>query len=424
VIVFTGGLGNTLWSIPEQGGEARAALAPDKSQQGAGQVWPHFLPDGNHFLYLSRGSVLLGSLGSAETVRVAVVASNAMYSPPGYLIYIRGQNVVAHSFDLSKGRLTGGPTTIAEQVKAMPLSAGAQFSVSRTGVVAYRQSSNALQLAWYGRDGKRLSSIGEPGNYLEIMLSPDGKRLALERIASDTENSDIWILGLDSGIFSRITFDPALDDNPVWSPDGRELIFTSNRKGAFDLYRKVIGGGPDQLIFASHNPKWAHVWLKDGKSIVFIDGKNFYRLPLEGNREPTTLLESQFANDLPRVSPDERWVAYQSNESGRWEIDLAAFPAFADKRQISVNGGCQPIWRKDGKELFFLTPDGKLMAADVKAPDVGVPHELFQIPSTVVPVNVEYAVSGDGKKFLLREPVDDNNDSIGVVLNWAAGLKR
>ena len=155
-----------------------------------------------------------------------------------------------------------------------------------------------------------------------------------------------------------------------------------------------------------------------------LDGKSFYQLQIEGNREPTTLLESQFANDLPRVSPDERWVAYQSNESGRWEIDLATFPTFADKRQISVNGGCQPIWRKDGKELFFLSLDGKLMAADVQAPHVGVPHALFQIPSTVVPVNVEYALSGDGKKFLLREPVDDNNDSIGVVLNWTAGLKR
>src|SRR5579872_2644026 len=241
VIVFTGGLGNTLWSIPEHGGEARPALAPDKLQQGAGQVWPHFLPDGNHFLYLSRGSVLLGSLGSAETVPVAVVASNAMYSPPGFLIYSRGQNVVAHSFDLSKGQLTGGPTTIAEQVKAMPLSAGAQFSVSRTGVVAYRQSSNGVQLAWYGRDGKRLSSIGEPGQYNEIVLSSDGKRLALERIVSDGENWDIWILGLESGIFSRMTFDPALDVNPVWSPDGRELVFASSRKGAFDLYRKVIG---------------------------------------------------------------------------------------------------------------------------------------------------------------------------------------
>jgi len=269
-----------------------------------------------------------------------------------------------------------------------------------------------------------LSSIGEPGNYGEIMLSPDGKRLALERIVADGEPTNIWILGLESGIFSRITFDPALDDNPVWSPDGRELIFGSTRKGAFDLYRKVIGGGPDQLIFASNNQKWPHLWLKDGKSILFTDGKSFYQLPLEGNRQPTTLLESQFANDLPRVSPDERWVAYQSNESGRWEIDLATFPAFADKRQISVNGGCQPIWRKDGKELFFLTPDGKLMAADVKLPDVGVPHELFQIPSTVVPVNVEYAVSADGKKFLLREPVDESNESIGVVLNWAAGLKR
>ena len=269
-----------------------------------------------------------------------------------------------------------------------------------------------------------MSSIGEPGKYGEITLSSDGKRLALERIVSDGENYHIWILGLESGIFSRMTFAPALDVNPVWSPDGRELVFASNRKGTFDLFRKVIGGGPDQLIFASHNPKWPHLWLKDGKSILFTDGKSFYQLPLEGNREPTTLLESQFANDLPRVSPDERWVAYQSNESGRWEIHLATFPAFSDNRQISVNGGCQPIWRNDGKELFFLTPDGKLMAADVNAPHVGVPHALFQIPSPVLPVNVEYAASADGKKFLLREPVDENNESIGVVLNWTAGLRR
>src|SRR5262249_60522110 len=126
---------------------------------------------------------------------------------------------------------------------------------------------------------------------------------------------------------------PALEVNPVWSPDGRELVFASNRNGSFDLYRKVIGGGPEQLIFASHNPKWPHHWLKDGKSILFTDGKNFYKLPLEGDRKPTMILESQFATDLPRVSPDGRWVAYQSNESGRWEIYLATFPAFFQKRQ-------------------------------------------------------------------------------------------
>jgi len=275
---------------------------------------------------VSEGRVVIASLASLEASRVLAVPTNAIYSPPGFLVYSNGANVLAQRLDLTSFRLTGGPMIIGDQVKAFPLNVGSEFSISLNGVLAYHQSSNMLQLAWYRRDGKRISSVGEPGQYGEIQLSLDDKRLAVERITRNGGSEDIWIAELSTGIFSRATFDPGLEVNPVWSPDGRELVFTSDRNGSFDLYRKVVGGGPEQLIFASHDFKWPHDWLNDGKSVVFTDSKNIYRLPLEGDLKPMKLLQSQFDNDLPKVSPDEHWVVYQSDESGRWEIYLAAFP--------------------------------------------------------------------------------------------------
>jgi Tol biopolymer transport system component len=218
------------------------------------------------------------------------------------------------------------------------------------------------------------------------------------------------------------------DTDPVWSPDGHELVFSSNRKGTHGLYRKVIGGGDEELLLGSAELKFPKFWTKDG-SILFLNqyGRTFYQLPLAGDRKPVVLTKSEFDRDNPRVSPDGHWVAYNSLESGRWEVYVAAFPSFNEKRQISVSGGCQPMWRKDGKELFYRTLEGKLMVIEVKAGsslETGVPLLLFQSPSNVNPVHSEYAVTADGKKFIFREPVGETTTPITVVLNWSAGLKN
>ena len=249
----------------------------------------------------------------------------------------------------------------------------------------------------------------------------------MERIDEVSRIRNLWILDLASGIFSRLTFNAKEDSNPVWSPDGRELVFSSNRKGHDDLYRKVIGGAQEEVVYESVDEKGPFVWSKDGW-VLFIAGGNFHRLPLAGEREPVVALKSDFSKDLAAVSRDGRWVAYESAESGRWEIYVASYPAFTERRQVSNAGGCQPLWRRDGKELLYLTLDGKLMAVEVRggaALTAGVPQVLFQAPVRVNPNQTEYCVSGDGKRFIFREPLGENSVPITtVVLNWAAGLKR
>ncbi|HET9319325.1 MAG TPA: protein kinase [Bryobacteraceae bacterium] len=423
--------------VSPSGGEATPVRALDSTRPEPGfATWPQFLPDGRHFLYVvhsndaGKGGIYLGALDSKETRLLIPSESNAIYAPRGFLIYGRQNTLLAQPFDLKELRLAGEPVSIAEQVGAMTFLPGLMFSVSQNGVAVYRSAESAVvQLAWYNREGKRLAAIGEPGLYGIIVLSPEEKRLAMERLDPQLRTNDLWTLELASGILSRQTFHPTNDTDPVWSPDGRELVFTSDAKGQDDLYRKAVGGRDEEPLFESGEQKYPKSWPKDGKSIVFInsDGKTFYQLSLTGERKPVILSKSEFTRDNPHVSPDGRWIAYNSLESGRWEVYVAAFPAFNEKRQVSVSGGCQPMWRKDGKELFYRTLEGKMMVVELKGGSTlqtGVPLLLFQTPARVNPIQSEYCVTGDGKRFIFREPVGESGTPITVVLNWNAGLKR
>jgi eukaryotic-like serine/threonine-protein kinase len=432
VILFTAQKG--LRSVSAAGGEVTAALELDLARQESAQTYPSFLPDGRHFLFFSQSAdpgksgTYVGTLGSKETRLLIPGDSNAQYVLPGFLIYGRGETVVAQPFDATKLRLTGEPLAIGQQVRRLSQAPGSMFSVSNTGLLVYRNlGSTNFQLAWHGRDGSRLQPVGEPGGYREMALSPDQTRLALERTDPQTGLQNIWILELATGILSRLTFVSTNDSDLVWSPDGREAVFTSTRKGQ-DLYRKTVSGGEEELLFQSGEAKYAYQWLKGGKAILFLNdnGKTFYQLPLIGERKPLVLLKSQFDKDGLSVSSDERWAAYSSLESGRWEVYVAAFPTFTEKRQISNKGGCQPVWRKDGKELFYLALDGKLMVAEVKAGPLttGVPQALFQTSLRVDPTLHQYNVAADGKKFIIGERINEGVEQFTVVLNWAAGLKR
>ncbi len=434
IILFTAPKG--LRSVPAAGGEVTAALELDLARQESAQIYPSFLPDGRHFLFFSQSAdpsksgTYVGMLGSKETRLVISGDSNAQYVLPGFLIYGRGETVLAQPFDATKLRLTGEPLAIAQQVRRLSQAPGSMFSVSNTGILVYRNlGSTNFQLAWYGRDGSRLQPVGEPGEYRQMVFSPDQTRLALERTDPQTGLLNLWVLELATGILSRLTFVSTSDTDLVWSPDGREVVFTSTRKGHDrDLYRKTVSGGEEELLFQSGEPKYAYQWLKGGKAILFLNdaGKTFYQLPLVGERKPLVLLKSQFDKDGLSVSSDERWAAYSSLESGRWEVYVAAFPTFTEKRQISNKGGCQPAWRKDGKELFYLALDGKLMVAEAKAGPLitGVPQALFQTSLRVDPTLHQYNVTADGKKFIIGERINEGVEQFTVVLNWQAALKH
>ena len=239
---------------------------------------------------------------------------------------------------------------------------------------------------------------------------------------------DIWLLDLSSNILSRVTSDPANKDTVAWSPDGREILFSSNKSGTLNLYRKMVGGGDEQLIQASAEVVYPAEWLKDGSFLYMnFQGKSFYRLAPGAGSKPETLLKTEYLKDEPRVSPDGHWVSYNTNESGRWEVYIAAFPSFTERRQVSNNGGFQGYWRKDGNELFYLSLDGNLVSVPIKpgpALEAGIPKVLFPTRIPVQPTWDQFAVTGDGQRFLVLESIEGEAKPFTIVLNWPAAVRR
>jgi Tol biopolymer transport system component len=442
--------GRTLFQVSAAGGQVNPVLQLDNSREERSQIEPQFLPDGRHFLYRSvtgrqgaeKDAIYLGSLDSTETKLLTSVDSNGIFVPAGFILFGRQETLVAQPFDVQKLRPSGEPVPVtAEHVAHWPgPPASSLFSASQNGGLVYlNEISPNIQLAWYKRDGARLGSIGEPGPNEGMRISPDETRLVLDRTDPQTGLNDVWTLQLSSGIFTRVTFGPGNNIGPEWSPDGNELAFSSDRRvsGLYDVYRKATGGGNEELLLASEDQsRTPQQWFPGGSILLnswrgrVAGGHNlFYRLPLSGTRKPVLLRRGNkeyFTDDAPIVSSDGHCAAYYSDESGQLEVYVASFPAFRDERRVSANGAGAPLWRKDGKELFYITLDGKFMSVDVKCGArlvTGVPKVLFQVPFPVDVRTIVYCVTENGNKFILGEPVD-RNKSLTVVLNWTTGLKH
>ena len=289
--------------------------------------------------------------------------------------------------------------------------------------------NRAAQLHWYSREGKKLDSIAGARNYSQLIISPDGRRVAVELDGTEkTPNRTIWLLELSTGIVSPFTPNTdARHGDAVWSPDSRDLIYMSSKGGKNVILRKPAGGGAEQVVMSPEAPLFPEESLPDGSILaVNPNGKNIVRILPSGGK-PESIFHTDFESDEPHVSPDGRWIAYASNESGQWEIYIAAFPSFNNRRQASNAGGMAPVWRADGKELFYLAPDGKLMSVSFKGgaqPETSVPVELFQTRLRADHRYNQYTVTGDGQRFLMYEPVDDNDQPYYVVMNWMSLLKH
>jgi len=443
VIVFARSFGDRLYRVSASGGAPTPVTTLDESRKETAHQWPYFLPDGRHFLYLARSvqrentGVYVGTLDSKERKLLLNADSSVAYAPPGFLLFLRERTLMAQSFDANKLQLTGEPFPIAEQVGSNAVTGRVFFSVSETGVLSFLSSSSPnTQLAWFDRGGKQVALVGMPAVDAALRLSPDEKRLAVSRLDTQAASADIWLIDLARNTPSRFTFDPANEGNSIWSPDGGRLVFFSNRDGVNNLYQRLSSGvGNDEVLLKSAESKVPFDWSPDGKFILYgvlspKSAGDLWLLPLFGDQKPTPFIQTEFSEGQGRFSPDGRWVAYISNESGSFQVYVQNFPSSGGKWQVSTNGGAQPQWRRDGKELFYLAPDRKIMAVETNGTGqmfvAGTPKPLFDARiNTIFPGTAYYAVTGDGQRFVVNTLVGEAAPApFTIVMNWTAGLKR
>ena len=444
VIVFAPTTIGPLVRVAASGGQTVAVTQPDQAVPS--HRFPEFLPDGHRFLYHAalgasdKEGVYLGSLDGGAPKRLVTTDSNAAFASPGYLLLVQQGVLVARPFNLSTNEV-GEPIQIAQPVGFDPAIRRGAYSVSAAGVLAHRSGQiGRRELAWIDRSGKRVGTVGTPDDaaLTSVALSPNGRRVAVNR--SVRGNADVWILDVDRGVPTRFTFDPALDNNPIWSPDASRIVFRSNRSGPFDLYeRSASGAGVERPVLTSGQVKTALDWSSDGRFLLYSSleaktGLDLLALPLTGDRKPFPVVQTAFNERNGQFSPDGHWVVYDSNESGRFEVSVQPFPGPGGKFQVSAGGGVPPRWRRDGRELFYIAPDGAVMVAPVRASgdgqtfEPGEPIRLFRVPiylGGAPPDNVkhQYDVTPDGQRFLINVTTEEASAApITVVLNWQAAL--
>jgi serine/threonine protein kinase/WD40 repeat protein len=455
VILFAPVSESPIYRVSASGGLPTPVTRFDPVRGESSHRWPYFLPDGRHFLYVvaSFGSggqeekhgIYLGSLDSKEEKFLLRAKSSVAYSPSfakaseGYLLFFRERNLLAQPFDVKSLRIMGDPLLVAEEIQYFSNIASAVFSASENGVLLYQawSASGVSQLVWFDRSGKEVGSLGAPGDQSNPRISPDGKRVALDIIDPQAGNRDIWIYETSGGIPTRFTSDPGLEGGPIWSPDGSRIVFIAVRKGHVQLYQKSSSGaGSEEPVLESERTKVPTDWSLDGRFILYrafdaTTNLELWALPVGGDRKPTPFIKTAYGVTQGQFSPDGRWVAYASNESGKWEIYVASFPGPGGNWKVSSAGGSEPRWRRDGKELFYLAPDGKLMALDVKEGatfEAEVARPLFQTrrrEHTSAADLFSYDVSPDGRRFLVNTDVGEvAPPSLTLVVNWTAGLKK
>jgi len=427
VIVFSPNPSAALQRVAAAGGPPAEATSLEATGGGI-QRFPWFLPDGRRFLFLAsrgqrEGGVYAGSLESKEVRRVLAEPSSAAYAPApggktGYLLFVRERTLMAQSFDPGALQAKGEPFPVAERVGFTNLAYG-DYAVSPSGVLAYvaGAAASSTQLTWFDRDGKQLGAVGAPGAIGNLALSPDEKKVAVDRAEASGQNVDVWVLELARGTASRMTFGPEPEAVPVWSPDGSQLVYAGQREGRFRIFQKASSGAGQEVALGKITPGGeAPVdWSRDGRMLLcqVVGGPTKFDLwlwPTTGDKKPVPFLQTEFDETEGRFSPDGKMVAYVSNETGRYELYVQPAPPTGAKWQVSNAGGRQPQWRRDGKELFYLAGDGRLMAVEVRTGatfDAGTPRALFatRLRAPGVTFVHTYDVSADGRRFLVNSQV-------------------
>jgi len=421
-----------LFSVSAEGGTPAAVTNVSKVENG--HFWPLFLPDGRHYLYQAwsaertNRALFIGAIDSKDRTRLAAAETNIAYAPPGYLLFHREATLFAQPFDVKALAFEGDAVQIAGGMAYDAATGFGDFAVSQADVVIYFQGDTGgvgpvgrgqtaanMQLGWISRGGQLIAGVGDAAQQGDSDVSPDGKLVAVTR--QEGANADIWIIDWErAGNATRLTLDPADDINPVWSADGARVAFTSYRKGNADIYIKNANGvGPETPVIESSSNEIVKAWSHDGRYIAYLFGSgnalDIYALPQFGDKNPFPVVQGQYQKNEPQFSYDGKWLAYASDESGTFEVYVVSFPTADQKLKISRDGGGQPRWRGDGKELYYRSLNNSIMGVDLTAGariEAGVPRLIvqpaFNGPMTRDPARHQLGVSPDGQRFLLRVP--------------------
>jgi Tol biopolymer transport system component len=438
-ILFDGGTTDPLRRVLASGGVPKPEVVLDAEAGEAALAWPEFLPDGRRFLYLvwdqdGESTLMLGELDSDEATELVEVDSRVQYVDPGYLVYVRENTLVAQAFDARSGEITGEPMPVADEVGASG-TGHAPFSASQEGVLVYQSEGFSVrQLVWRNRSGHELGVVGDPELYGVMSMSPDNTRMVVSVFDTEAEHRDLWVHDLERGTASRFTFDPATDINAVWSPDGSRIVFSSNRDGSYDIFLKdEAGGGDVEKLLSSEHAIHPADWSRDGRFLVYsvlAGGASWeiWALPVDPPGEPFAVVQSEFFDVRPVFSPDGRWLAYESDESGRFEVYVRRFPGPSGKWQVSTEGGSEPQWGPDGREIFYLDTAQNLVSVTVEAGDTfraGLPEPLFEARLFQRIQRNRYVVSADGARFLMLTPLEEQSlPPTTVVVNWQEALRQ
>jgi hypothetical protein len=396
---------------------------------------PFFLPDNRRFLFVainqrsSDSAVYEGSLDSPEVQRIMSSPMGPVYVIEDELIFVRDSTLMTQKFDWRNARLQGEPRSLHERVYANPSSYDpvASFSASARTLAYFPEGHPNTELVWLDRRGNRIASLGSVAHYTNPALSPDQKRVAVGTFQPGTNQRDIWILDEHGGT-TQLTNNPQDDFNPFWSPDGARIAFTSDRMGVRDLFVKAATpASREEVLLSNTQQKSIESWSPDGKYIIFNEPESLQALALEGDHKPFQAVDGPGVCDQAALSPDGKWIAYRSHNGGHVEVYIQRFPRGGAYWQISKNGGGEPKWRGDGKELYFAL-DKQIFAVDIKEVAGGIEHGeprlLFTTPLTVEIRRNRYVPSADGQRFLVVAQSEQRGMEPHIVINWRSTLKK
>lgn len=435
IIVYAPSGTGPLFKIPATGGEPTAVTHVEAGHMS--HRFPQFLPDGEHFIFFAAGSspgIYVSALSGGAAKRLVNTEASGVVTESGFLFFVREGALFAQRFDFTALELRDQPIPVAEQV-AVDSGAFLGGFTARSNVLAFRTggAGGRRQLTWFDRTGKLVDAVGAPDTAVltGTEMSADGRRVAVNRMLNG--NLDIWLIEVMKGALSRLTFDPTLDAWPHWTPDGNQIVYSSNVKGNYNLYqRPATAGGDNRLLFDSDQAKIPQDVSPDGRYVIYasldpVTAFDLWTLPLTEAGPPRVFLKTPFQESGAQYSPDGRWVAYHSNESGRFEVYAQPLDEQQGRIQVSTGGGGQPRWRDDGKEMFYVSLDSRIMAASVKSASTGhalefsTPAPLFAVDITGGPILLNntqhYWPSPDGLRFLINVSIDPT-PPINLLYNW------